>query len=293
VGVATLVAIAVVFASNHVAARLAFDHGTSVSTAVAVRSAGTAAAVAGLLALQRMSLMLPRTTLVRALVIGLVLSVQSYCLYSAVARLPVALALLTFNTFPILLAALSWLTGGERPSLRTLAAMPVILVGLALALDAAGWAGARVATAGVDPSEFAAGVGFALGASASFACVLVLVARWLGPVDGRVRTFWTMVTVAVVVTAAGASVDGLALPVAAVGWIGLALLTVFYGAAITGLFVVLPRLGAVNHSPVLNVEPIASMVLAWTILGQRIAPIQIAGALVVVGAIAWMSSGRR
>jgi drug/metabolite transporter (DMT)-like permease len=292
-GFASLLAIAVVFAANHVAARLAFDHGVSVATAVAVRSAGTALAVAGLLALHGTSVGLPRATLGRALAIGLALSIQSFCLYSAVARLPVALALLTFNTFPILLAALSWATGGERPAPRTLAAMPVILFGLALALDVFGIAGPGGATGADDPARFAAGVGFALAASASFAGALVLVARWLGAVDGRVRTFWTMATVAVVVSAAGASADAFALPRDPTGWLGLALLTVFYGAAITALFVVLPRLGAVNHSPVLNVEPIASMVLAWMVLDQRIAAVQIGGALLVVGAIVWMSTGRR
>jgi drug/metabolite transporter (DMT)-like permease len=121
----------------------------------------------------------------------------------------------------------------------------------------------------------------------------VLTTRWLGKVDGRVRTVWTMGTVAVVVGAAGWLGDGFALPRDAAGWTGLALLTVLYGAAFTSLFVLLPRLGAVNNSPVMNIEPIASMVLAWVILGQRIAPVQVLGAAVVVGAIVWMSARRR
>jgi drug/metabolite transporter (DMT)-like permease len=79
----------------------------------------------------------------------------------------------------------------------------------------------------------------------------------------------------------------------ATGWLGLGALTVLYGAAITSLFVVLPRLGAVNQAPVLNAEPIAAMLLAWTILDQRFAPLQVAGAIVVVGAIAWLSAVRR
>jgi drug/metabolite transporter (DMT)-like permease len=291
-GVATLLAIAVLFASNHVAARLAFDHGASVATAVAVRSAGTALAVGALLRMQRTSLALPAPTLARALAIGFALSLQSFCLYSAVARLPVALALLTFNTFPILLAALSWATGGERPAVRTLVAMPVILLGLALALDAFDVVATPPAAPG-DADRFAAGVAYALGASASFAVTLVLIARWLGPVDGRVRTFWTMAAVAAVVTVAAAPTGGFSWPGDATGWVGLASLTVLYGLAITSLFVVLPRLGAVNNSPVLNVEPIASMVLAWVILDQRIAALQVAGALLVVGSIVWMSTGRR
>jgi drug/metabolite transporter (DMT)-like permease len=292
VGIALLAGIAVVFAANHVAARLAFDHGTSVATAVAVRSGATALVVIALVRASGVAMALPPATRSRALLIGVALAVQSWCLYSSVARIPVALALLTFNTFPILLALLSWASGGERPSRRTAIAMPVILLGLALALDLPG----ALASGGrslEDAPRFAAGVAFAFGASMSFAIALVLTTRWLGKVDGRVRTVWTMGTVAVVVGAAGWLGDGFALPRDAAGWTGLALLTVLYGAAFTSLFVLLPRLGAVNNSPVMNIEPIASMVLAWVILGQRITPVQVLGAAVVVGAIVWMSARRR
>jgi drug/metabolite transporter (DMT)-like permease len=68
---------------------------------------------------------------------------------------------------------------------------------------------------------------------------------------------------------------------------------VFYGTAITALFVLLPRLGAVNNAAIMNFEPIAAMALGWVVLGQRIAPLQVAGALVVIGAIVVLTSGRR
>jgi drug/metabolite transporter (DMT)-like permease len=289
-GLALVAGIAVLFASNHVAARLAFDHGTSVVTAVAVRSAVTALAVAALLRATGTSWRLPAATRPRALVIGLAIAVQSVCLYSSVARIPVALALLTFNSFPVVLALLSWATGGERPARRTAIAMPVILAGLVLALDVPGVlaSGGRSLD---DPARFAAGVGFGLGASLAFAVALLLTTRWMGAVDGRVRTVWSMGVVAAVAIAAGAATGGFAWPREVAGWWGLALLTVLYGCAFTSLFVVLPRLGAVNSAPAMNMEPIASMVLAWALLGQRIGPLQVAGGVLVVGAIVWTSLG--
>jgi drug/metabolite transporter (DMT)-like permease len=286
--------IATLFASNHVAARLAFDHGTGVVTAVAVRSAATALAVAALLAATRTPWRLRGATRGRAVAIGVVLAAQSVCLYAAVARIPVALALLVFNSFPLVLALLSWASGGEPPTRRTAIAMPVILVGLALALDVPG----VLASGGrslEDPSRFAAGVGFGLAASLCFGLALLLTTRWLGEVDGRVRTLWFMVTVTLVASVAGAAGDGFAWPRDPTGWTGLALLSLLYGTAFTSLFVVLPRLGAVNSAPALNVEPIASMGLAWAILGQAIGPLQAAGAALVVGAIVWLNlrpSGR-
>jgi drug/metabolite transporter (DMT)-like permease len=288
-GVVLLLLIATVFGSNHVAARVAFEHGASVTTAVVVRATCTAIFVLVLARLQGVRLALPRPRLARAIGVGAMLAVQSYCLYAAVARIPVALALLAFYTFPMLLALLSFATGGERPGRRTLVAMPIALAGLALALDVFGQ------SAGVAArwAEIGAGVGFALGAAVAFALVLLFTTRWLKDVDGRVRTFYTTGVAAVLVTLAGASAGSLALPQGTQGWVGLAALTVFYGSAITALFVLLPRLGAVNNSVVLSFEPIAVLFLAWVILGQTVTPLQIVGAFVVIGAIAFLGTARR
>ncbi len=291
VGVAALLTIAVVFGANHVAARLTFDHGTGVATAVAIRSTGTALAVLALLRVARVPLRMPGATLRRALAIGLLMSAQSYCLYSSVARIPVALALLAFNTFPMVLALLSWAVGAERPRARTLVAMPVALAGLAIALDAFGWAPAAGSSGGA--TDLWPGVAFALGASFSFATALLMTTRWLGSVDGRLRTFLLMSVVAVVTLAAGALGGGFRLPADATGWLGLGLLTLLYGTAITSLFVVLPRLGAVNNAALLNIEPLAALGMAWLVLDQRIAAVQIAGGVVVIAAIIVLSTGRR
>lgn len=288
-GIALLLLIAAVFGSNHVAARVAFDHGSNVTTAVAFRSTGTALFVLALLLANGISLRIRGRTFAHSVVVGLLIAVQSYCLYSAVALIPVALALLAFQTFPMLLALISWLAGGERPTRRVLLAMPVALLGLALALDVLGKSGDVAGRW----DELGAGVLWAMGASVSFALALYLITRWLGSMDGRLRSFLFMSVVAVVTLAGGTLANGFALPADGTGWIALALLTVFYGSAITSMFVLLPRLGAVNNAAVLNFEPIAVLGLAWLILGQAVAPLQIAGAFIVVGAIAWMGAGKR
>jgi drug/metabolite transporter (DMT)-like permease len=51
------------------------------------------------------------------------------------------------------------------------------------------------------------------------------------------------------------------------------------------MFTVQPRLGVVGSSPIMNVEPIFALVLAWAVLGQAIAPLQVAGGLVVVATV--------
>ena len=294
IGLALLLLIAVIFGANHVAARLAFDHGLSVTTAVAVRSAGTALAVFGLLVALGVRIALPRITLRRAVVIGAILSIQSYCLYSSIARIPAALALLVFNVHPMLLTLMSWASGGSRPLTPSLVVMPIALIGLALALDVAGIAGvAGVSRVGGSWTEIGAGVAYAFAAAIAFATAMLLSARWLNGVDGRLRTCLTMATVAVVALAAGAVTDTLALPTDRDAWIGLALLTAFYGTAITSLFMLLPKLKSASDIAALNFEPIAVLLGAWILLGQTLTPTQIAGALIVVGSIVLLGIGKR
>lgn len=286
-GILLLLAVALSFASNHISARISFDQGTSVSTAVAVRSVFTAVLVFVLMRIQGVSLTMAKATRVRAAIIGVLLAVQSFCLYSAVARIPVALALLTFNTFPILLAVMSWLSGGEKPSRTALIAMPFALIGLSLVLDIFGSGNLSGRW-----TEIGAGVGWAISAAAAFAGVLFLTTRWLGDVDGRLRTFVTMCVASIVILIGGSLSTGFALPVSSAGWLGLALLSVFYGTAITVLFIVLPKIGAVNNSVVLNFEPICLLGLAWVILGQAVSSLQIFGAFIVVGAITFLTLRR-
>jgi len=286
--IALLLAIATTFGSNHIAARYAFNHGVNITTAVAARSIGAALFVLALLLASRVSLALPNATRWRAIGIGVLIAVQGYCLYSAVALIPVALALLAFNTFPMMFTLLSWAADKQRPARRALIAMPTALIGLALALDVFGASGDIAGRW----AEIGAGVGWALGAAITFALALLLTSRWLKDVDGRLRTFLTMTTVAVLLLAVGVLAGNLALPGNPGARLGLALLMLFYGTAFTALFVLLPRLDALNNSAALNFEPIAVLFLAWPTLGQRVGLLQIVGALVVVGAVVALGSAK-
>lgn len=288
---ATLLLIAALMGANHVAARMAFNHGVDVPTAVSFRSGATALVVGALLLIQRVPLALTARQLKALPLIGVLIAIQSLCLYSAVARLPVALALLVFNSFPLMTALWARVLYRHRPERALLIAMPVILLGLVLALDVLG-AASGLGAAG-QWREIGAGVAFALGASTTFGLALVLTQHEAGGLDGRLRTFATMAMVGLLAGSAVAWRGGLALPTAPAGWWGLALLTLLYGTGITILFSVLPRLGVVGNSAVMNVEPVFALVLAWLILDQHIAPVQVVGALVVVGAVIWLGTRRK
>jgi drug/metabolite transporter (DMT)-like permease len=279
----TLLFTACLFGANHVAARLAFNHGLDVASAVTVRSLITALVVGLIVWQQRVSLTVTKRQRGFLLLISALVAVQSLSLYAAVARLPVALALLTFNTYPLWTALFAWLFYRHQPERAVLLAMPVLLIGLALALDVFG------ATSGLGAagqwSRIGVGVAFAMLAAAVFGAALVCTQHEAAGVDGRLRTTVTMTLVGLLALLVLPLQGGLHLPQAAAGWWGLAGLTLCYGTAFTIMFTLLPKLGVVGSSPIMNVEPVAALVLAWALLGQSIAPVQVAGALIVVGAV--------
>ncbi|MDA7417762.1 DMT family transporter [Xenophilus arseniciresistens] len=286
-----LAAVACGFAANHVAARLAFDNGTGLLTAILCRAGLTLLVLALLVAWRRDALGLPPPARRWQLVLGLLIAVQSLCLYSAVARIPVALALLVSNSFPILLALLTWASGGARPTRAAWGVMGIILVGLLLALDVPARLAEARGAAG-DGTAWGEGIGFALGAAVAFALSIWVTDKHLRALPGAVRSLYTMGTVCISMALAGLAglvPGGLAWPQDATGWTGLACLMALYCTAFIVLFILVPRLDMARNAPVMNMEPVATLLFGWLVLGQWISPLQMAGGLVVLSGIVLLS----
>ena len=261
---ATLLLIAFMMGANHVAARFAFNDGVDVVTAVTFRSVLTAIVVGLILWQQKVQIQVTAHHKKYMLIIGALIAVQSVCLYSSVARLPVALALLAFNTYPLSTAFWARVLYGHQPEKAVLWSMPILLLGLALALDVMGAASGLGAAE--HWSQIGSGVAFALAASATFGLALVYTQHETTGLDGRLRTFSSMSIVGVFAVVVAMSQGGFHLPQAPAGWWGLGMLSFLYGTAFTIMFTVLPRLGVVGNSPILNIEPVVALVLAWLLL---------------------------
>lgn len=285
-GIVILAGVATVFAANHLSARIAFDHGASVAAAVTVRAATTAIVLLALMRLQGIAIALPRELRGKAFVAGVLIATQSYCLYSAVKLIPPALALLVFQTSPMLYVLLSWALGKEPPRAAALPPMLLALAGLALAL------GLRFEDLSTRWNEIGAGVLWAFASGVSMAVVYYLNAHALNAIDGRLRTFVMTTVTAVLVFGGGAAAQALALPADAAGWTGLALLAVFYCVAMIALFILIPMVPAASTAA-FNVEPIALLGLAWVFLGQTVTPLQLVGALLTVSALVWLGVSKR
>lgn len=284
IAVLILATLACSFAGNHIAARIAFDHDTGLLLAMLCRAGVTLLVLAALVFWRRESLRLSSSTWRWQILLGLLISIQSFCIYSAVARIPVGLALLVVNLSPILLALLTWLLGGPRPTRQALAIMGMILLGLVLVLDVP----ARLIGSEAPDSQWVAGILFSLIAAAVFAVALWVTEHKLSSMAGSVRSMLTLIVVFGASALLGASdliPGGLSLPSAEAGWIALGCLVLLYGAAFSTLFICMPRLNIARNAPVMNVEPVAGMLLGWLVLGQLLGPWQVLGGLIVVSGI--------
>ena len=279
-GVVILLGVGSAFAANHLCARIAFDHGASVATAVSVRATFTALLLFVVMRAQGVRIAIPRELRGRTLLAGILIATQSYALYSAVAIIPPALALLVFQTSPMLYVLLTWALGKEAPRWSAIAPMVMALVGLALALN--------VRTA----DNMAEGIAWAFASGASMTIVYYLNVNALKALDGRLRTFAMTAVTAVLVIILASAAGAQAVPRDGAGWAGLVLLAVFYCIAMMSLFYVLPRVPSTSTGA-LNFEPIALIVLTWLFLDHTVSVIQLAGAFITVGAIAWLGVSKK
>ncbi|MFN6060382.1 MAG: EamA family transporter [Burkholderiales bacterium] len=111
--------------------------------------------------------------------------------------------------------------------------------------------------------------------------------------DGKVRTFFSLVLACSVALAVVGWQGGAHWPQTDLGWWGLLGLTCLYGSGFTLMFTVLPKLGVAGNTAIMNAEPVFALALGWAILDQRIEPVQVVGALVVVGAVIFLGLRRQ
>lgn len=166
--------------------------------------------------------------------------------------------------------------------------MGTILIGLLVVLDIPSW----VANADAMGPEWLAGIGFGLFAAFAFACALWVTEHRLAGVGSTLRSLLTMQTVFIAMIVGGflgAVPGGMSLPDNSTGWVGLTLLALLYGSGFSILFIFVPRLDMARNAPVMNFEPVASLLIAYLVLGQMLSPSQLVGGAVVVGGIVVLS----
>lgn len=202
-------------------------------------------------------------------------------IFAAFERVTVALALLGFYTYPAMVAAVGVLSGQERATRATAAALLIASVGMVLVVAADLDGGGLRA----DPL----GLLLALGAAAS-QTVFIAVSR-----DGYRAVPATQAMALILVgTVAGCVVIGLAAgmgealaaPLRDPGVLPILLVAGSVGAAIPSLLflVGIRRVGGTRAGILMLFEPVVGVVLAALLLAETLAPVQVLGGAGILAA---------
>lgn len=268
-----LFGVAATLGIGHVFGRLAFSNGVTVLTAATVRSVCASALLLLLLRWRRTPVWpLPREF--RALLlIGVCITAQTVLVQIAVARLPVTLAILLFYTYPFMTGVAQAVVGGERFTPLLGVALAAAFTGLILVL-------------GANPGAVSvSGIAAALAAAVSFSAALVLTPRLAPALGAPLRTFFTIGTAATIFVSAACVMPGFHVPASGPALTGLLGLSACYAVGIVVLFRMLPLVGPTRTAFVLNLEPVIVAVVSWLTLGETLGPVQMVGAVIVVGTV--------
>ncbi len=189
---------------------------------------------------------------------------------------------------PALVALMAAVFLHEKLTVVKLAALALALAGTVL----------TIAPALSSPQEMPATPGIATGiafaiAAAVFYSLYIVVGSWLGR---RVAAF--PVSTIVIVSAAAvfivASVArGPQWPQTPAGWMAVAAIALLSTvAAITLYFAGLKRIGPTRASTLSTLEPLVTVTLAAIVLGERIAPVQMAGGALILAAVVLLARAR-
>jgi drug/metabolite transporter (DMT)-like permease len=272
-GVALALASAVGFAFTNTAASLAFQGGSNPITLAAVRFVLPACVLVVWLTMQGRPVWMPKRDGWVAVGLGAITAAYSWALLSAVSTIPLALAILIFYLFPLVSTVILGVCGWERLDWKTIVAIALAFVGLALALDpqagSVNWHGVWLAFAG------AVGLGV----------VIAVSSRVLRAGDSRPVTLYMSAVSAVLLILLCASQGEFALPHTAKGMAAFVAAALFYAFAMIAFFVAVSLIGPTRSSLLCYAEPVIAAGLGALLLGETLTLLQTSGIVLVIGAL--------
>ncbi|MBM3571601.1 MAG: DMT family transporter [Alphaproteobacteria bacterium] len=280
-GIAIMIASIISFAVTPTLNRLAYDAGSDAASLTTVRFV-VAVPVLGLVVLAlRRPFRLTAHAWRHSAVVGILMAVTAFGYVAAVGYIPVSLASLTFFTFPLICGIAATVLNREPLSPLRGTLFIAAFIGLMLAL-------------GVSFETLApAGIAFALMGAVFAASAVVWSSRTLHSYDSTVCTFHMMVAACLLAIAVHAVVGPMKLPQTALGWFGFLGNAIFYALGLIGFFAGIARIGAIPTAMISNIEPIISILLAVSVLGDRLVAVQWLGVFMVIASAAIMTESDR
>jgi drug/metabolite transporter (DMT)-like permease len=222
-----------------------------------------------------------------AWVAGFFFSADLILWHRSIEQVGAGLSTVLANTQVVLVGLLAWLFLRERPSRGSLAAIPVVSLGVLLV--------SGVAESGAYGPNPGLGAVYGVCAGLAYTGFLLLLREGQRGVVGPAGPLFDATLAGTVGCAvAGAAIGDLDLTpsLAATGWLVLIALS---GQVLGWLLIAisLPRLPAVVSSVSLTLQPVCSVLLAAWILGESPSWLQLAGAAAIVSGLVLSTVGRR
>jgi drug/metabolite transporter (DMT)-like permease len=273
-GILLALAVALSFACNTALASVAYRNGASALSVLTYRTLLATAALFVILKVAGVPMTLsPRKRWI-AWALGVLLGTYSYGLLGAIQYMPLALAVLTFYLWPLIMGVAAASLGMERMTPALGVALVVAFAGLVLALD--------VQAGTLSP------IGVALAASGAVLNVVMMLAnrKLVGAQqDSRPVTLHMLMTGSLTYIVACLVWGDFPLPQSGLGWTAFLGVGVFYSFSIICVYISLSIIGPMRAGLFANFEPIASVFIGTVILGQAMKISQLLGAALVLGAI--------
>jgi len=256
--------------------RAAYDGGTDPISIAAVRGVYGAAMVGAMCLILRRPIRVPFRVWLHCVWLGGLVSFMYYGNIGAVQYIPIGLAALLFFIYPPLVAIIIASCERERLGPVKITALATSFCGLAVmlgvSLEALDWRGV------------------AIGLTAGLACALN--ASWIGRkmqhVDPFVMTFHMSVVATVILMTFCLASGGVTLPATQEGWWGAIGVIICQGSSIPFFYAAIGHIGAPKASMLNNLQPVASIVIAYFLFTEAMTISQFTGGAMVLGGIMLM-----
>jgi DME family drug/metabolite transporter len=265
--------------------RAAYDGGTDPLTIATLRGIAGALLLAGVCVVMGRKLTMPWAVWRHCAGLGVLMAYMFYGNIAAVQYIPVGMAALLFFIYPPLVALIMARLDRRKLSPVIALALGASFCGLALMLG--------VGFASLDWR------GVALGLAAGIVCAANV--SWIGRamrgVDPLAMTFhMTLVAGSVIPVFVAVFSDGLTFPVTRSGWYAVAGVVFLQAVSIPVFFAAIPRIGVESTAMLNNLQPVASIALAYFLYAEILSPLQGLGGAMVIGGILlmqWWQTRRR
>lgn len=263
---------AIGFGAMAIFGKVAFGSGASTATVLFFRFLAAGTMMVMLMVSMRQQWPKGKDLAVLILMGGLGYAGQAFCFFSALRHATAGLTGLLLYLFPALVIVGSAILGRRKLTWPKVLLALLALIGILLTVTG-GLAGT--------PTGIAFGVGAAL-----VYTVYILVGEGVTGRTGAVSAGCVIMLSAAVVFGVAMTVEGPSYPGTSAGWLAVAAIAVVSTLMpIVFFFAGMRRLGAGDASTLSTLEPVVTLLLAYVFLGEKLGPLQAAGAGLVIAAV--------